>query len=31
MGSDRSGYGFAKDPFDEFKDDIYKDKSRVYH
>ena len=29
-GSSR-GYGFDKNPFDEFNDDIYKDKSRVYH
>jgi DnaJ-class molecular chaperone len=27
----RKAYGFEKDPFDEFKDDVYKDKSRVYH
>lgn len=25
------GYGFDKNPFDEFKDDIFKDKSRTYH
>lgn len=25
------GYGFDKNPFDEFNDDIFKDKSRTYH
>jgi len=29
--SSRKAYGFDKDPFDEFKDDVYRDKSRVYH
>lgn len=27
----KRAYGFDKDPFDEFKDDVYRDKSRVYH
>jgi hypothetical protein len=24
-------YGFDKNPFDEFKDDVFKDKSRTHH
>ena len=30
-GYGNRGYGFDKNPFDEFNDDIFKDKSRTYH